>query len=136
MSPPALFSPPPQPAEGGNPFADPLPPFWLYFSFQGRISRATFWRHGVLWLLMMTLLFNGLLGIVGLTAEEADGLTNLLLLWPALAISVKRWHDRNRSAWWVLVNLIPLIGWLWVLIENGALRGTPGPNDHGPAPRV
>ena len=80
MSLPALFSPPPRPAEGGNPFTDPLPPLWLYFSFQGRISRATFWRHGLLWLLLMTLLFNGLLGIVGLDAEQADGLTNLLLL--------------------------------------------------------
>ncbi len=134
MSPLAPLSPPPSEPQA-NPFAEPVPALWLYLSFRGRISRRTFWR-GVVWLLLMTLLLNALFGIAGMTAEEADGLANGLLLWPALAVSIKRWHDRNRSGWWVLVNLIPLIGWLWVLIENGALRGTPGPNDHGPAPRV
>ncbi|MCA6216731.1 DUF805 domain-containing protein [Ideonella sp. B7] len=135
MSPLAPLTPPPS-EPLAHPFADPVPPLWLYLSFRGRISRRTFWRHGVLWLLLMTLLLNALLTIAGMTAEEADGVANVLLLWPALAVSIKRWHDRNRSGWWVLVNLIPLIGWLWVLIENGALRGTPGPNDYGPAPRV
>ncbi|MDH5331954.1 MAG: DUF805 domain-containing protein, partial [Aquincola sp.] len=56
---------------------------------------------------------------------------NVLLLWPALALSVKRWHDRDKSGWWVLVALIPFIGWLWMLIENGVRRGTVGPNRYG-----
>jgi len=43
--------------------------------------------------------------------------------WPSAS---KRWHDRGKSGWWVLVALVPLAGWLWVLIENGLLRGDPG----------
>ena len=59
---------------------------------------------------------------------------NLLLIWPALAVSVKRWHDRDKSGWWVLLNLLPVIGWLWALVDNGFLRGTDGPNRYGPDP--
>jgi uncharacterized membrane protein YhaH (DUF805 family) len=61
-------------------------------------------------------------------------IVNLLLLWPAVAVSVKRWHDRNRSGWWILINLLPIIGWAWALIENGLLRGTAGPNRFGADP--
>jgi uncharacterized membrane protein YhaH (DUF805 family) len=58
-------------------------------------------------------------------------LVQLLVVWPAVAVSVKRWHDRNKSGWWVLINLIPIVGALWTLVENGFLRGTPGPNRFG-----
>jgi uncharacterized membrane protein YhaH (DUF805 family) len=51
-----------------------------------------------------------------------------------LAVQIKRWHDRNKSGWWVLISLIPLIGPIWAIIETGFLPGTPGPNDHGPDP--
>lgn len=72
-----------------------------------------------------------LLGIAGVAAETAGLLMNLLVLWPAIATSVKCWHDRDKSGWWVLINLIPVLGTLWVLVENGFLRGTPGPNRFG-----
>jgi uncharacterized membrane protein YhaH (DUF805 family) len=75
-----------------------------------------------------------LLRVAGVTAANTDLLVNLLLLWPALAISAKRWHDRGKSAWWMLVLLIPVIGWLWALVENGCLRGNAGTNRYGPDP--
>ncbi len=62
------------------------------------------------------------------------GLIFLLIIWPALAISVKRWHDRDKSGWWVLIGLVPLIGGLWALIETGFLPGTEGDNQYGPDP--
>ena len=49
-------------------------------------------------------------------------------------VSVKRWHDRDRSGWWVLLNLLPVIGWLWALVDNGFVRGTRGPNRYGADP--
>ncbi|OAD23398.1 membrane protein containing DUF805 [Candidatus Thiomargarita nelsonii] len=58
----------------------------------------------------------------------------LILLWPGLATQVKRWHDRNKSGWWVLINLIPIIGWIWALIEVGFLPGTKGNNRFGSDP--
>jgi uncharacterized membrane protein YhaH (DUF805 family) len=67
-------------------------------------------------------------------ADSADAVVNLLLLWPAIAVAVKRWHDRDKPGWWVLIVLLPLIGGLWALIDNGCLRGTVGPNRFGPDP--
>src|SRR5262249_35809552 len=70
-------------------------------------------------------------GVVG-------GLIALLLfvvaLWISLAMGVKRYHDRNKSGWWVLIALVPVIGGLWYLIEAGFLPGTSGPNQYGPDP--
>jgi uncharacterized membrane protein YhaH (DUF805 family) len=65
------------------------------------------------------------------------GLSLLMLpvIWASLAISVKRWHDRNKSGWWVLIALIPVVGGLWTLIENGFLAGSDGPNRYGEDPR-
>ena len=80
------------------------------------------------------MLGHALLGIARVRAQTADLIVNLLLVWPALAVSVKRWHDRDRSGWWVLLNLVPVIGWLWALIDNGFLRGTAGPNRFGEDP--
>ena len=54
--------------------------------------------------------------------------------WISIAVAVKRYHDRNKSGWWVLIVFVPIIGGLWYLIECGFLRGTPGPNNYGPDP--
>lgn len=61
-----------------------------------------------------------------------------LLVFPLLIVviiaQIKRWHDRDESGWWVFINLIPLIGGLWSLIECGCLRGTQGANRFGDDP--
>jgi uncharacterized membrane protein YhaH (DUF805 family) len=113
---------------------EPMPPRRILFSLQGRLSRRQFWLWGVLALLGLAVLGHALLGIAGVDADRADLLVNLLLVWPALAVSVKRWHDRDKSGWWVLLNLLPVIGWLWALVDNGFLRGTDGPNRYGDDP--
>jgi uncharacterized membrane protein YhaH (DUF805 family) len=118
----------------GNPYAEAMPPLRMFFSLQGRVSRRQYWLFGVLALLGLALLGQALLGIARVRPRTADLFVNLLLLWPALAVSVKRWHDRDKSGWWVLLNLVPVVGWLWALIENGFLRGTDGPNRFGPNP--
>jgi uncharacterized membrane protein YhaH (DUF805 family) len=111
-----------------------MEPAEIFFSFRGRIGRGTWWLYGVGAMLGIGVLLTALLRIAGLEADPATAVVSLLLLWPSLAISVKRWHDRDKSAWWVLVGLIPIIGGLWLLIENGLLRGTSGPNRYGPDP--
>lgn len=52
-------------------------------------------------------------------------------LWMFLAVQAKRWHDRNKSGWMVLLNLIPAIGTIWTLIELGFLEGSRGVNRYG-----
>ncbi|MEO7853968.1 MAG: DUF805 domain-containing protein [Rubrivivax sp.] len=106
----------------------------IYLSLNGRLSRRQFWLFGVLALIGVAVLALMLLGIAGVRERHADIIVNLILFWPGLAVSVKRWHDRDKSGWWVLVALVPVIGWLWALIENGFLRGTAGDNRFGADP--
>ena len=114
--------------------AEAMPPHRLYLSLAGRVNRRSFWLHGVLGLLVVGMVGMALLEIAGVHPERAERWVNLLIAWPAIAISVKRWHDRDKSGWWVLIAIIPIVGQLWALIDNGFLRGTRGPNRFGPEP--
>ena len=44
------------------------------------------------------------------------GLVSLALLLPSLAVAVRRLHDTGRSGWWILLGLIPIIGWIVLII--------------------
>lgn len=116
------------------------------FSFSGRLGRGAFWcwivfyvtaQFLVTYFVMTTVADRALVDQIGveraLSAAEgashaATLLLGLVLLWPGLAISVKRWHDVDKSGGWVLVNLIPIIGWVVSLIYNGFVAGTQGRN--------
>jgi uncharacterized membrane protein YhaH (DUF805 family) len=113
---------------------DPSSPRRLLFSLKGRISRRSWWLWGAAVMIGMAMYLTVVLRVAGVTKEHTDLLVNLLLLWPALAISVKRWHDRDKPGWWALIAFVPVIGWIWVLIENGLLRGTAGVNRFGDPP--
>jgi uncharacterized membrane protein YhaH (DUF805 family) len=119
----------------------------LLFSFEGRINRAKFW----LVLLGVAVVEVVVLGATGgsaylTTADptmvmQSMGSTGFIpliifipLFWIGLAANVKRWHDRDKSGWWILINLVPVIGGLWSLIETGFLPGTHGSNRFGPDP--
>ena len=119
---------------GGLNFTEPMPPWRILLDPRGRIARRTFWLWGVLALICAGALMHALLGIARVRREYAEHAINLLLLWPAIATSAKRWHDRDKSAWWVLMALVPVLGWLWALVENGFLRGTQGANRFGAEP--
>jgi uncharacterized membrane protein YhaH (DUF805 family) len=106
----------------------------LLFGLAGRLPRKAFWLYGVVALSIAQLLAYLLLGIAGVKDTAADVASTLLIAWPSFAITVKRWHDRGKSAWWVLINLVPVVGLLWTLIECGFLRGTAGPNRYGRDP--
>ncbi|MCK5503818.1 MAG: DUF805 domain-containing protein, partial [Thermodesulfovibrionia bacterium] len=56
------------------------------------------------------------------------------IFWPSIAVQAKRWHDRNKSGWWIAIGLVPIVGPIWAFIENGFLPGDPGKNRFGPAP--
>ena len=106
----------------------------LLFSFEGRINRQPYWMF-VLAVIAVTFVLVGISMVIG----EKVGtillvLFQLAVLWSALAIQVKRWHDRDKSAWWLLMNLVPFVGALWVFVECGCLRGTEGQNQYGPDP--
>jgi len=112
----------------------------LLFSFKGRINRAKWWFMfllgkviGVTIGVSVFAIFYSILGATPLFIVPVL-LGVVGYLWPLLAVSAKRWHDHNKSAWWVLIQLIPGIGALWAIVELGCLRGNLGPNRFGPDP--
>lgn len=54
----------------------------------------------------------------------------ILWLWAGLAVTAKRLHDMNKSGWWQLIGLIPIIGWIPLFFACGFIRGTVGLNDY------
>lgn len=124
----------PPPAELPDLDDEPMPPWRMLLDPRGRISRADFWRWGVGLPLGAALLLHALLGIARVPREDAEWAVNLLLMWPVVAVSAKRWHDRDKSGGWVLIVLVPVVGWLWALVDNGFLRGTRGRNRFGEDP--
>ncbi len=104
----------------------------ILFSFEGRINRGKFWLGWLLvWVLQFVVFF---LVLSSPGAGSVVFLLILLLLWPTLAIQVKRWHDRDKSGAWILIVLVPIIGPLWAFVETGFVEGTRGPNRYGPDP--
>jgi len=108
----------------------------VLFSFQGRIGRATFWG---LWISIVVI--NIIVGAVLQAMADRQPMLGLLVLlwlppavWVSLAMQVKRWHDRNKSGWMILINFIPIIGWIWAMVELGILKGTTGSNQYGEDP--
>jgi len=113
----------------------------LLFSFNGRIRRQQFWLatigvavvYGVVYAIVMMLMRNG--GVMAMIGGIVMLVVLVAYLWAALAIQIKRWHDRDKSWVWIFISFIPVIGAIWTLIECGFLDGTPGPNKFGPSPK-
>jgi uncharacterized membrane protein YhaH (DUF805 family) len=57
-----------------------------------------------------------------------------VMIWPSICIYGKRFHDRDKSAWWILISFVPIVGVIWLSVECGLLQGTDGPNRFGPDP--
>jgi len=104
----------------------------VWLNFEGRISRSEFWLKGFLPIVVINLLISAIDSVI--TGGLIAALAGIVLIYPSVAIGVKRFHDRNKSGWWVLITLIPVIGWIWYLVECGILQGSAGNNDYGPDP--
>jgi len=107
---------------------------YLLLKFDGRINRAKFWigvaaiwAAYIVFFVLAYVLPSGIVLLLAILLLIAE-------VWIGLAVSIKRWHDRGKSGWWVLISLIPIIGWIWALIETGFLEGDSGDNQYGSDP--
>jgi uncharacterized membrane protein YhaH (DUF805 family) len=107
--------------------------FRNYVGFSGRAARSEFWYWQLFYILVSILLTGFDLGVLGSDARPFSSLWSLAVLLPSLAVGVRRLHDTDRSGWWWLIALIPLVGWI-VLIVFWCMEGTRGPNRFGPDP--
>jgi uncharacterized membrane protein YhaH (DUF805 family) len=113
-----------------------------YAEFSGRARRKEYW---------MFALFNAIVSFAiaftggfyqGLTGSESIGtlfsglgvLYSLGVLVPSLAVGVRRLHDTGRSGWFLLLALVPILGWIAILVFL-VQDGNPGANAFGPSPK-
>jgi uncharacterized membrane protein YhaH (DUF805 family) len=132
----------------------------LWFGFNGRVNRAKYWLVNIVNIVGLSVLAGVILGVFGfeMVAWLILGVLYLVVLVSAVAICIKRLHDRNKPGWWaaVFIGLPVVLGGLstllgnellamvfglgqfavaiWGLIELGILRGTVGPNQYGEDP--
>jgi uncharacterized membrane protein YhaH (DUF805 family) len=114
-------------------------PIRKYATFSGRARRAEYWWFGVFvalvvfGLTMVDMLLIGADAMAEYGAGPLTGLFSLAIIIPSIAVTVRRLHDRDKSGWWLLWGLLPLIGALILFIQY-VQRGTVGDNRYGADP--
>lgn len=82
----------------------------VYLSFKGRLSLKDYWLYWNVPMILLVLLAYAIESQGFVLKSKIFQVTNVLIIWPFLATSIKRLHDIGKSGWWVLINLIPIIG--------------------------
>jgi uncharacterized membrane protein YhaH (DUF805 family) len=109
-----------------------------YAVFSGRSRRKEYW-YFVLFVVFISIVLSTIDGLFGTYHRESGAgllstMFSLAVLIPSIAVSVRRLHDIDRTGWWVLISLVPLVGWIVLLVFH-VQDGTPGPNRFGPDPK-
>jgi uncharacterized membrane protein YhaH (DUF805 family) len=119
--------------------------FWAnYAVFRGRSRRSEYWF--ITLFLFLTNLAAGFIDLALMSGDIDRFIANggggivglvwiLVTLVPSLAVLARRLHDTNKSAWWILIGLIPLAGGI-VLLVFAVTDSDPGDNQYGPSPKV
>ena len=110
-----------------------------YAQFTGRARRKEYW-YFVLFNLLASIALGVIDGITGTYSDDAGlgllgGIYALAGFIPSIAVAMRRLHDTGRSGWWLLLALIPILGFL-VLLVFMLLDSEPGDNQYGPNPKV
>jgi uncharacterized membrane protein YhaH (DUF805 family) len=103
--------------------------FTKYADFDGCASRSEFWWFTLFcWIASMLLNFFG--------GNAASGIFSLATLLPTLAVGARRLHDTDRSGWWQLLWLVPVVGWIVLiifLVQEGKSNRYTAPSEAAPA---
>lgn len=108
-----------------------------YVDFSGRARRSEYWFFALFNVIVSVVagIIDGILGTRGVGGGTGlvGAIAGLALLLPNLGVGVRRLHDTGRSGWWLLIGLIPLVGWI-VLIVFFVQDSQPD-NEYGPNPK-
>ncbi len=116
-----------------------LLPLKRYADFSGRSRRKEYWMF-VLGMILVCFVIGLVAGILSVIVGKwisnlASGLFALAIIIPSLAVAVRRLHDTDKSGWFLLLGLIPLVGGI-ILLVFYCTDGTPGPNRFGADPKT
>lgn len=105
-----------------------------YCNFNGRASRSEFW-----WFYLFGFIASCIISVAFCWSSTIEyivsGIFSLFMLLPGLGISARRLHDTGRSGWWILVNLVPIVGWI-IYVYFTVQDSQPVPNPYGPVPNL
>jgi uncharacterized membrane protein YhaH (DUF805 family) len=101
-----------------------------YTNFSGRAPRSEYW-FAILGYMIVLILANIIDAVTGFPIFS--WLLMLALFLPILAAAMRRLHDNDKSAWWILLGLVPVVGSIGLLVLL-CLPGTVGTNRFGPDP--
>ena len=102
-----------------------------FAKFDGRAGRAEFW-----WFVLANLIVVIALAILAGIADIfiiLYFLYALAVLIPSIAVAIRRLHDTDKSGWFILLGLIPFVGFI-ILLVFYIQEGTAGPNNYGAGP--
>jgi uncharacterized membrane protein YhaH (DUF805 family) len=109
-----------------------------YVVFSGRARRKELWMFTLI-STVISIILSFIDRAIGTDTSNSSGLLQgiygLAVLLPSIAVGIRRLHDTDRSGWWLLIGLIPIIGWI-VLIVFYVQEGKPGDNQYGPDPKA
>jgi uncharacterized membrane protein YhaH (DUF805 family) len=111
-----------------------------YAVFSGRAGRPEYWWFVLFNVIVsfVTSILDSALGLDYGAGTSSNGvlstIATLLLLVPNLAVGSRRLHDSGRSAWWLLIALVPCVGFIVLIIFF--CQASQGPNQHGPGPEA
>jgi uncharacterized membrane protein YhaH (DUF805 family) len=109
-----------------------------YADFSGRARRREYWFY-ILFYVIILVVLTICDTIIGTTMQGAGlGILTLIyllaVLIPTLAVTVRRLHDTGRSGWWILIQLVPIVG-VFILLYFLVSDSNPGTNAYGPSPK-
>ena len=107
--------------------------FQKYGQFSGRATRAEYWRFYLV-TVAVTILASILDIALSIPSVSLSTIYFLVSFIPTISIQIRRLHDVNKSAWYMLLNFVIIIGWIWLLVLN-IKDSTPGANKYGPNPK-
>lgn len=113
--------------------------FKQYFDFKGRARRKEYW-----YFTLFCIIFSILVELVGMGLGMLMGSyildSTLIKIFyiatfiPSISVSVRRLHDIGKSGWWTLLCLLPIIGWIWLIVW-ACFDSKEGENKWGPNPK-
>lgn len=102
-----------------------------YATFSGRARRSEYWFFTLAYLIA-SVVANILDQVIG--SQLFVYILALALFLPSLAVGIRRLHDTGRSGWWLLLGLVPIVGFI-VLIVFYVQDSQPATNAYGPSPK-
>ncbi len=86
-----------------------------YVDFAGRATRTQFWMFQ-LFMFLFALVMAAVLSFMGDAGQVIYYVISLAVFLPSLAIAARRLHDIGRSAWWLLLYFLPVLGPIVLLV--------------------